>query len=638
MAETIQQMTHQLWVEGREMTVTLQKTGATTLRVSWTLPEDREVTDGLVVLLSDKPFSGLDFPEDGTRYTPSTDWAAPADKIDDSMVIVAKYGYFGDDITDQLFVDVTNVLDDTIYYASVHTASSVLQYFPIGVQSYPLESSRFEKSSDTYAGSIDVANVPPSDPENGQVYYDVSTGRVLTWNATVQAWVPASAEPVPTGDRPPVWPNAAFVDTAENHIFIFYNGAWVQGLGSIGNTAPDDVTAVPATLRVKAGATWLPLASGTIVNSSTFPEAPANGTIFFKTENAVSSGHAYGNAYVFTLGQWFQLSNDLLQFYNGTDWTNVQLMNPYFGPVRPTPPKVGDFFYDRTVHDLLIWNGSEWVKADAKEEGTPSTDKIGVGTDGSYDERLRLIRILKGQMGWPSVCVELGEEQFNVAIDNALDEFRRRADNAYEHRYVMFTIKKGQTTYYLNDPRDDSHKIVNVLKVHRISMLGVTALSTEANLYAQAFFQQYFNGAFVDTLALHLMHEASERFEKIFAGNIAFTWHEPSRQLTLHRRTMKDAERVILECALERTEQELLLDRWAKQWIQGWAHAELKEMLGMIRSKYSTLPGPNGGLTLNGDLLIAEARTDFEELLRQINDYEVGNGGVNFGNCAFLIG
>jgi len=62
-------------------------------------------------------------------------------------------------------------------------------------------------------------------------------------------------------------------------------------------------------------------------------------------------------------------------------------------------------------------------------------------------------------------------------------------------------------------------------------------------------------------------------------------------------------------------------------------------MLGLIRSKYSSgLPGPTGGLSLNGELLLSEARQDFEELNRQLLDYEVGNGGVNYMNTAFLIG
>jgi hypothetical protein len=89
---------------------------------------------------------------------------------------------------------------------------------------------------------------------------------------------------------------------------------------------------------------------------------------------------------------------------------------------------------------------------------------------------------------------------------------------------------------------------------------------------------------------------------------------------------------------MERTEQELLLDRWAKQWLQGWAQAELWEMLGEVRSKYGNLPGPNGGLTLNGDSLLARASEQFAELLRQITDFEAGNGGVTFGNTAFFIG
>ena len=52
----------------------------------------------------------------------------------------------------------------------------------------------------------------------------------------------------------------------------------------------------------------------------------------------------------------------------------------------------------------------------------------------------------------------------------------------------------------------------------------------------------------------------------------------------------------------------------------------------MIRSKYGSVAGPNGDLTLNGDMLISEARRDFSELLRQVTDYEVGIGGVNFGS------
>ena len=628
MSDMTQLTTHELWVDGHKIQITAAKINPTTLRISWVLPSTYKAYDGAIVLLSEEKFSSVNFPVDGTRYTASSNWTAPADTIDHANVVASFYGFFGDDIT-QSYVDVSNIDPNKLYYASIHAASNVLQYFTIGVQSYPLESSRIEKNSPTYAGSIPTSVVPPANPTNGQVYFDPVSNLVVVWNDGAQAWLQANTKTVPTGNRPPVGKNQVFLNSINTELKAFVGGSWQ--VCDAGNT------------RIKVGAAWVPL--GTVTQSAVFPEAPAApapvaGDVIFLTLKAAMSAPPTGEVRVYTMGQWFLLTSDLIQFETSPSvWENLSLADPLYGSFDPFTPEIGDFFYDTSTKDLLVWTGFEWLKADTDSEGSPTTDKVGVGTDGSYDDRLRLISILKGQLGWPQVCVELSEEQFNIAIDNALDEFRRRADNAYTHNHVAFTLKKNQSKYYLNDPRNDSHRIVNVLKIHRINMLGVSALSSEANIYAQTFFNQFFQGSMVDLTSLHLTHQLSETFEKIFAGNLVFSWDEASRQLTILRRIMQDEERVIIECVMERTEQELLLDRWAKQWLQGWAHAELKEMLGMIRSKYSSgLPGPNGGISLNGDLLLSEARADFEELLRQINDYEVGNGGTNFGNTAFFIG
>jgi hypothetical protein len=50
------------------------------------------------------------------------------------------------------------------------------------------------------------------------------------------------------------------------------------------------------------------------------------------------------------------------------------------------------------------------------------------------------------------------------------------------------------------------------------------------------------------------------------------------------------------------------------------------------------LPGAGGGITLNGSELLAMAESMQTEALRQLSDFEAGNGGVNFGNSAFLLG
>lgn len=622
MADSFQLTTHELWVEGRTLVPTISKLDATTVRITWPVPANPKAYDGAVVLLNEQRFSSVDFPEDGKRYTASSNWTAPADKINSSQVVAAFYGFFGDDIT-QSYVDVTNVDPDKVYFASVHATSNVLQYYTIGCQSYPLESSRFEKQSETYAGSIPSASTPPENPVNGQVYFDPSINSVFIWNEELSSWAQSNQKSIPVGVRPPIQKNQIFYNYIDRQLKFFNGAEWIQCDAS--NT------------RVKIGAAWAPFNS--VIEVVTLPQTATVGDFAYLTVKAALSAPATAQLKFFTLGSWFNISSDLIQVQSTPNvWEKIAIGDELFGSQYMTVPAIGDFFYQTSSRDLLVWAGTEWVKADTENEGSPTTDKIGVGTDGSYDERLRLMKILKHQLGWPQVCVELSEEQFNVAIDNALDEFRRRADNAYLHRHVSFTIRRGQNIYYLNDPRDKTDKIVSILKIHRINQLGISSLSAETGLYAQAFFNQLYQGSNVDVLSIHLMNQLSETYKKIFAGDIAFTWDEASRQLMILRRTNNEEERVVLEVVMERTEQELLLDRWAKQWLQAWAESELLEMLGVIRSKYGNLPGANGGITLNGDQLISMASEKQTELLRQISDYEVGNGGVNFGNTAVLIG
>lgn len=621
MSDNLQLTTHELWIDGRQMTASVTKPTPTTVRISWKLPSPIVAYAGAVVLLSEEKFSSVNFPEDGHRYTASTNWSAPADRVDHAHVVAAFYSYFGDSIT-QTSVDVTGVDPNKVYYASVHAASSVLQYYTIGTQSYPLESARFEKSSETYAGAIPSSPVPPANPTDGQVYYDPASNTVLVWTDSLSSWVASSQRTVPTGSLVPTDVGQLFYNVSDQTLKFFSGSAWVPCSSS--NTR----------VRLSAGS-WTTFNS--MGSGGTLPSTPALGDFFHITYRAAVSAPTTYEIKFFTLGGWLNPSSDVVQVFYGGNWNSIADLAVTADVTDPAIPQIGELFYETNTRNLMIWSGSSWNKADTSSEGTPTTDKMGVGTDGSYDERLRLVKILKHQLGYPQICPELSEEQFNVAIDNALDEFRRRADNAYAHKFISFTIKKGQVVYYLNDPRDLTHRVVNVIKIHRINHLGISSLSAETGLYAQAFFNQLYQGSNVDVLAIHLMNQLSENYEKIFAGNLSFTWDEPSRQLTILRRVLQDQERVLLEVALERTEQELLYDRWAKQWIQGWAQSECWEMLGEIRSKYGSLPGPGGGLTLNGDACLSRSTELQTELLRQISDYEVGNG-VNFGNVSFLLG
>jgi len=56
-----------------------------------------------------------------------------------------------------------------------------------------------------------------------------------------------------------------------------------------------------------------------------------------------------------------------------------------------------------------------------------------------------------------------------------------------------------------------------------------------------------------------------------------------------------------------------------KQWIRRYALAVCKEMLGQVRSKFSTLPIPGDSVTLNGPALMSEAKEEKKELKEELN-------------------
>lgn len=57
-----------------------------------------------------------------------------------------------------------------------------------------------------------------------------------------------------------------------------------------------------------------------------------------------------------------------------------------------------------------------------------------------------------------------------------------------------------------------------------------------------------------------------------------------------------------------------------KQWIRKYTLALAKEMLGIVRSKYASIPIPGAEVNLDGDTLRTEASTDKENLITQLRE------------------
>lgn len=58
-----------------------------------------------------------------------------------------------------------------------------------------------------------------------------------------------------------------------------------------------------------------------------------------------------------------------------------------------------------------------------------------------------------------------------------------------------------------------------------------------------------------------------------------------------------------------------------RQWIRQYTLALAKEILGLVRSKFQTVPIPNAELTLNGESLLSQAREDKDKLATQLQEF-----------------
>tara|TARA_R100001198_G_C5212767_1_gene197576 strand:- start:478 stop:1365 length:888 start_codon:yes stop_codon:yes gene_type:complete len=58
-----------------------------------------------------------------------------------------------------------------------------------------------------------------------------------------------------------------------------------------------------------------------------------------------------------------------------------------------------------------------------------------------------------------------------------------------------------------------------------------------------------------------------------------------------------------------------------RQWIKKYTLALSKELLGIIRSKYASMPLPNGEVSLDGEALKSEGREEKDQLLTELKEF-----------------
>ena len=62
------------------------------------------------------------------------------------------------------------------------------------------------------------------------------------------------------------------------------------------------------------------------------------------------------------------------------------------------------------------------------------------------------------------------------------------------------------------------------------------------------------------------------------------------------------------------------INSMGRQWIRQYTFALAKELLGLVRSKFGSIPIPNGDLQLNGSDLLSQAQSEKEKLVSQLRE------------------
>ena len=234
-------------------------------------------------------------------------------------------------------------------------------------------------------------------------------------------------------------------------------------------------------------------------------------------------------------------------------------------------------------------------------------------------------------LGGGMVDVELDPDHYETALKKALTRFRQRSDNSVEESYMFMQTVIDQNAYTL--PKE----VIEVRRLFRRSIGSRSGGGGGGTLF------EPFNLAYTNTYLLassnmgglatsDYFSQYQELVGRMFGSFIEFKWNTTTKVLTLLQRPRAE-EDLLLYVYNYRSDEQLLSDYLAIQWIKDYTVATCKYMLGEARSKFATIAGPQGGGQLNGDTLKNEAAQEMEKLEAEVST--AVPGGVGYG---FTIG
>lgn len=237
--------------------------------------------------------------------------------------------------------------------------------------------------------------------------------------------------------------------------------------------------------------------------------------------------------------------------------------------------------------------------------------------------REELKESIVSRIGGGMIDIEVTPEQLDTCINLALKKLKQRSDAVVEESLILLTLQQNQKEYTLPD------EIIEVQQVYRRgfgrglsgSNMDPFALSAYSNIYMCGMGGASRVGGLVTyDLSTSYLKVAGKMF-----GMYMNYWFNPNtHKITFVENPRADEEVIALHCYNIRPDYMLIQDQFAGIWIENWALAELKAIVGEIRDRFSSLSGANGQIQQNGSALKQESKAEKEALEKELSQYTTG--------------
>lgn len=314
--------------EGQEITLKFTRTGPTSARIGWNIPppangctSDTQAYNGILITLDTIPASAKTVPVNGTAYTsdPTADSNLfSGDKLATSLVIGAFY-----DDKSTVFVDVTGLQPNAVYYASGYAVDAQLQYHLEGVHAYSLLlSNQIEEINTAGYQIIEFKDNGVPTPIVGTD----PTGLVPTDTYTFTLNVDRTEYPIDVlGSDALAF--TALLSEIQKDINKFDN--------PVQNPTPPNTNALYWDNTKKKLYKW-DGSQHVLQNCLVEPTQP----------NSISPG-----------SYWYDLTSNTLKVWDGFTWNNVRVLN-YLKD--PTMLGCVDYWFNGT--NAYLWEGNTWCQ------------------------------------------------------------------------------------------------------------------------------------------------------------------------------------------------------------------------------------------------------------------------------------